>query len=234
MDGFIIFTHFSEHIEKYYKIDRNIPFIDNQNNNNKAAVLAMGCSNYEFFEFLLTSEKIKEKKYSLNNLSLTLSKNQYIDANFAFLLIDCVENKKEIFEDYRLKTKKVFLQSCIDFFISSEDLLDSDNNFTYHNQSYFFDFLKKFKINPYEDKYHVIDSLIYNKRLKTLDYLIDSAKKNEDKEKILYHPYSDVSEEVEDFLKVKIKTHETYKSYKELKEKLEPNNSKSISRKIKI
>lgn len=224
---------FSEEINKYYKVDTNLQFIDNTSNNNKAATLAMSCSDYELFEFLLTSDKIKNKKYSLNYISLTLEKNKYINEDFVFLLMDCVENKKEIFEEYKPKIKKVFIRSCLEFFISKGDLMDKEDNFLYKNNDLFFNILKKLKVNPYEEKYPVVELLINNSRIKTLDYLIDVAKKEKDKEKVLYFEHPDAPIDVSDFFSIKRKTHERYKEYQKLKNSLSTED-KSKFKKTKI
>jgi hypothetical protein len=225
---------YSNDIYNYYKIDENLPFIDTEVNNSRAAILAMGCNDYDFCEFLLTSDKLKNKKHSLVHLAGTLEKNKYIDEKFAFLLLDCLENKTEMFTDYRLKTKKKLIGSCIEFLIGSGDLMDSEDNFVYKHQDEFLGLLKKFKINPYEEKYHIIESLISNGRIKTLDYLIDSAKKDVDKEKILYLPYDNAPSGVEEFLELKRKTHETYKNYRDLKNNLSQDDDKPKIKRSKI
>ena len=224
---------YSEHIQKFYRIDRNLPFIDNYINNDRAAILALCCSDYDFFEFLLTSDKIKNKKYSLKNLVLTLAKHEDINKECIFLVIDCFENKKEIFEDIKAKTKKIFIESCISYFTRNENFYDSNQNFLNKHEDFFFDFLKKYRVNPYENKYNLIGSLIAHNRIHTLDTLIDKAKNDEDKEKILYHQYSLSPKEVHEFLEMKIKSHEAYKEYKNLKSSLSMDD-KSKSKRTKI
>lgn len=227
-------SHFTtEEISQYYKLDDNIPLIDTIRNNYKALALAIHHSDDEFIEFMLKSPKIKNKEYSLNDISQTIIQNKHFLSNKAIkLIIDCFENQKEIFKDYRLKTKKMFIERAIEYFVDS-NFLDKKFGFK-ENSDYFFFFMKKYKINPYDDKHKIIASLLERESLEALDLLIEKAKKKEDKEKILFFDLTDlsVSKETIKYLDLKQKEYNILQNYNKLKEEINPSEIKS--KRIKI
>lgn len=222
----------SQTILDFYSIKENLPWIDTEINNSRAATLALYNSNDSLFNLLLSSENIQNKKYSLDTLSLTLGKQNHINSECALLFIDNVENNKEIFVEYKLRTKRIFIKSCIEYFISNMDFLD------YH-EDYFFDFIKKNKVNPYVVESPIAQMMLEFGRIKAFDRLIDMAKNDDDKERILFHTMlwsvnPSEEEKVNDYLELKRKSFIAHKDYKALQIELECKAENKTSKALKV
>jgi hypothetical protein len=222
----------SETIREFYSIKENLPFIDNEINNGRAATLALSSSDPDLFNLLLTSSDIKHKKYSLDTLALTIGKQSHISPECTLMLIDNVENNKDVFVEYKLRTKRIFIKSCIEYFINNMDFLE-------HNEDYFFDFLKKYKVNPYIVESPIASLLLENGRIKTFDRLIDQAAKDDDKERILFHTLlwtvnASIADKVDDYLEMKQKSFIAHKEYKALQIELKQKNGAKTPKSLKV
>jgi hypothetical protein len=222
----------TDEIFYYYQIEDNLKLIDSQKNNPKALALAMQHSNQEFLELLLLSEKIKHKSYDLLDISHTISKSYVLSDDAFKLLIDCFENHNDIFKPYKPKHKKIFIESCVFHFIKSNFL--DEKSTSEENHKYFLSFMKKHKVNPYENKFWMLDSLISLRRINTLDIIIDQAKKLEDKEKILSLNSSDIPEETQSYFELKRQEIDKIKQHNKLKSSLLKNEPIVVAKKNKI
>jgi len=225
-------TLYSKHIHDFYKEKSNLPFIDNEINNNRACILALSCSDHDLLKFLFTSENLNNKRYALDNLSLTLGKFSNINNECALLLIDNVENNPNAFAEYKLRSKRIFVKSCIEYFSNNVDFLDN-------NEEYFFKFIKKYKVNPFVAESPIASLLLENGRIKTFDNLIDQATKDEDKERILFHTLlwtinPTVEEKVNDYLELKRKSFLAHKEYKALQIEINRKNEVKQPKMLKV
>jgi len=215
----------------YYQIEENLILIDSPKNNPKALALAMQHSNQEFLE-LLFSEKIKNKSYDLLDIAHTITKSYVLSDDAFKLLIDCFENHTNFFKPYKPKHKKIFIESCICHFIKSNFL--DEKSTSEENHKYFLSFMKKHKINPYENPFWMLDSLASHRRIETLDIIIDKAKTIEDKEKILSVNSSDMPEETKSYFELKTKEIGKLKQHNKLKISLLQNEPMLVTKKNKI
>jgi hypothetical protein len=222
----------SEIIREFYSIKENLPFIDNEINNSRAATLALSSSDPDLLTLLFTSQDIHHKKYSLDTLALTIGKQFHINPECTLMLIDNVENNKAVFVEYKLRTKRIFVKSCIEYFISNIDFLDQ-------HEDYFFDFIKKYKVNPYVVESPIASLMLENGRIKAFDRLIDQATKDEDKERILFHTLlwtvnASIADKVDDYLAMKQKSFIAHKEYKALQVELKQKNEKKQFKTLKV
>jgi hypothetical protein len=222
----------SETIREFYSIKENLPFIDNEINNRRAATLALSSSDPDLLNILFTSDDIKNKKYSLDALALTIGKQFHISNDCALLLIDNVENNNSAFVEYKLRTKRIFIKSCIEYFANNIDFLDE-------HEDYFFNFMKKYKVNPYVKESPIAQLLLENGRIKTFDRLIDLAKEDEDKERILFHTLlwtinASVEDKVENYLELKRKSFIAHKEYQALQIELKQKDNVKKPKALKV
>lgn len=222
----------AETIREFYSIKENLPFIDTEMNNSRAATLALSSSDPDLLKLLFTSDDIKNKKYSLDTLALTIGKQHHIGNDCALLLIDNVENNNSAFVEYKLRTKRIFIKSCIEYFTCNIDFLDN-------HEDYFFEFMKKYKVNPYVVESPIAQLLLENGRIKTFDRLIDLAKNDGDKERILFHTLlwsinASVEMKVNDYLELKQKSFLAHKEYKALQVELKQKDDIKKPKALKV
>jgi len=217
----------TKEIYQYYLQKENLPLIDNRRNNPRALALCLSHSYEDFLDKLLFSEEIKTKSYSLTDISHTLSKNQQTEIDSVFKIIKSIETTPEIFDDFRLKTKKIFMDCILSYFIGNENFLEN-------NSDYFFNFIKKNKINIYDNQYEIIDKLIFKDRIETLNLIIEKTKKDSDKEKIVNFNTEDmeISYEIDSWFKEQRQNLAIMKNYKELNTNLNSQNIKTKKMKI--
>lgn len=217
----------TKEIYQYYMQKDNLPIIDNKRNNPRALALCLSHSYEDFLDKLLFSEEIKNKAYSLTDISHTLSKNHQTDIDSILKIVQAIETTPEIFDDFRLKTKKIYLDCILSYFVGNETFLETHSD-------YFFNFIKKNKINIYENQYELIDKLIFKDRIDTLNIIIENSKKDSDKEKIINFNLDDheISYEIDSWFKEQRHKLEVMNNYKDLNRDLNSQNIKTKKMKI--
>jgi hypothetical protein len=220
---------YTKEIFKYYQIEENYPFIDNDLNNHRALCLALSDTKSDFLNLLLNSPKIKNKAYSLIDIGELLALGTSFPVENVKLIINAFEEKKEVFKDDNEKNKELFLGGLMNFLLSDNFWVSAEN------EKFFFDFVRRQDIRIYDNEHNVINGLLYYGNTKVLDSFINNAQNDTERLKIIRKDLASISMDrsTMEFMELK-KQEYVYKQYESLDTELNINITNNKKNKLKI